>query len=155
MSKTAIKLMDSERIELGEFSSSLGFLLRIAQVKVFNALFETLAQGDVKPGEFTVLWVIGLNPQLRQGSLAERLEIKPAHMTKLVHRLVQAGYVIRHTPDDDRRSVRLCLTDSGKAFVEQHKAEFLDLHKQERGNLSASEARQLCNLLRKFTHLAD
>jgi DNA-binding MarR family transcriptional regulator len=155
MSKSAVRLVDSEKIDLGEFSSSLGFLLRIAQVQVFNALFETLAQVNVKPGEFTVLWVIGLNPQLRQGSLAQRLEIKPAHMTKLVQRLVQAGYVIRSTPEDDRRSVRLSLTNNGRALLAQHKADFLDLHKQERGNLSASESKQLCNLLRKFTHLAD
>lgn len=155
MNKVAIKLVESENIELGELASSLGFLLRLAQVKVFDAYFETLSKQNLRPGEFAVLWVIGLNPRLRQGSLAQRLDIKPAHMTKLVHRLVQAGFVTRNIPDNDRRSVRLSLTANGKAFVARHKDRILEFHAHERGNLSQSEARQLCNLLRKFTHLTD
>ena len=153
MNRPAFEEFTDEAIDLGELSSSLGFLLRIAQVQIFQQFFSTLAGHGLKAGEFTVLWVIGLNPGVRQGSLARRLRIKPAHMTKLVQRMVRAEYVSRTIPPDDRRSVRLSLTELGKAFVEAHKAEFLDLHRIERAPLSENDAEQFVVLLRKFIGL--
>jgi DNA-binding MarR family transcriptional regulator len=155
MSRTAFKLVSSDEVDLGELTSSLGFLLRMAQLRVFDAFFENLAQYDLKPGEFTVLWVIGLNPDLRQGTLAECLSIRPAHMTKLVQRLVKAGLVRRRTPEDDRRSVHLALTAQGRDFVASHKKDFLAFHRLERGQLSKAEAAMLCSLLRKFTGIEE
>ena len=81
---------DEDAIDFGDLTRSVGFLLRMAQLQSFDMFFARLAKHGLKPGEFTLLWVVGLNPGLRQGSLARRLRIKPAHMTKLVQRLVAA-----------------------------------------------------------------
>jgi DNA-binding MarR family transcriptional regulator len=144
---------EDERVELGEITGSLGFLLRMAQLRAFDFFFQTLEGHDLKPGEFTVLWVIGLNPGLRQGVIARRLHIKPAHMTKLVARLVAAGWVTRTVPEDDRRSVRLTLTADGEAFVDRYRQTFLRAHLAERSNLGSDEAETLIALLRRYTGL--
>lgn len=146
---------DDDRVELGEITGSLGFLLRMAQLRAYDHFFETLQGHDLRPGEFTVLWVIGLNPGLRQGTIARTLNIKPAHMTKLVGRLVAANWVSRTIPDNDRRSVRLTLTPDGEAFVDAYREKFLNAHLAERSNLSPEDATDLIGLLRRYTGLKD
>ncbi|MDF0602540.1 MarR family transcriptional regulator [Psychromarinibacter sp. C21-152] len=151
MPAAAVELSDDETLEFGELMRSPGFLLRLAQVQSFDLFFDRLAKHGLKPGEFTVLWVIGLNPGLRQGVAARKLRIKPAHMTKLVQRMVTGGYVERTVPDTDRRSVRLQLTQKGEAFVAKHRAAFLEFHEAERLDLSEDEFDTLMRLLAKLT----
>lgn len=150
MNQTLRSEVEDDRIEFGEMLSSLGLMLRLAQVRVFDSFFENLSQHGLKPGEFTMLWVIGLNPETRQGAIARKLRIKPAHMTKLVQRAVDAGHVERVIPDDDRRSVRLRLTDAGETFVKDRKPDFLNFIAKENTNLSDDEFRTLVALLQKF-----
>jgi DNA-binding MarR family transcriptional regulator len=153
MTEALTDTFEDEVVELGEITGSLGFLLRMAQLRAFDYFFQTLSEHDLRPGEFTVLWVIGLNPGLRQGTFARRLNIKPAHMTKLVQRLVGANWVERTVPDDDRRSVRLALTSEGEAFVARYRDKFLHAHLAERSNLTSDEAERLIALLRRYTGL--
>ena len=150
MNETRHDQFDLEQIDLGELAGSLGFLLRMAQLRAFESFFRT-AGNDLKPGEFTVLWVIGLNPGLRQGTIARRLRIKPAHMTKLIRRIVEAGLVEREIPPDDRRSIRLSLTRAGKAFVEEHEATLRRSCDAERAALTDREYETIVALLRKVT----
>jgi len=147
---SAAEHLDEEDVDLGELGSSLGFLLRISQLKAFEGFYEALKDFDFAPGEYTVLWVIALNPGLRQGTIARRLNIKPAHMTKLVQRMVTAGYVLRNIPEDDRRSVHLSLTEAGAETVARTREAFLHHRLTERGALDADEAEQLIALLRKY-----
>lgn len=147
--------LDDERVALGEITGSLGFLLRMAQLKAFDFFFRTLEDEDLRPGEFTVIWVIHLNPGLRQGTFARHLKIKPAHMTKLIARLVDQGLVHRAVPEDDRRSVRLSLSPEGNAFVERYRDQFLHLHLAERSNLSPEEAQTLIHLLRRYAGIEE
>jgi len=142
-------------IDFGEVSSSLGFLLRLAQVKVFESFFASLAHLGLSPGEFTVLWVIGLNPGVPQGVIARRLQIKPAHMTKLVQRAVDAQLVERCVPDDDRRSVHLRLSSAGERFVAKTKPAFLDVIAAENTHLDDEEFATLIRLLRKFNGMEE
>lgn len=139
-----------DTVELGEMENSLGLLLRLAQVKNFNAFYEFMNNG-LSPGELTVLWVVGLNPGMRQGTIARRLLIKAAHMTKLVNRLVRNGLLERLDTPEDRRSVFLTLTKDGRAIVNRHKRQLAKLHQTERAALSASEYRQFISLLKKYT----
>lgn len=145
----------SDEIAFGEIGTSLGFLLRLAQVRAFDGFYASLGHLGLKPGEFTVLWVIGLNPDLPQGAIARKLRIKPAHMTKLVQRAVDAGLVERSVPDDDRRSVLLRLTDKGTRFVADNKPAFLNLVASENTRLDAQEFETLVRLLQKFNGLED
>lgn len=155
MNRQDIRETEHDQFELGQLTNSLGFLLRLAQVRVFNAFYDRLSRHNLRPGEFTVLWVIGLNPGLKQGSIARRLSIKPAHMTKLIQRMVADGYVERDIPAEDRRAVHLSLTPEGQKFVERYRSEFLEFHREERSDLSEGEHAELMRLLRKFTGIGD
>ncbi|GHF34004.1 MarR family winged helix-turn-helix transcriptional regulator [Seohaeicola zhoushanensis] len=142
-----------ETIAFGELSASLGLMLRLAQVRLFDGFYEDLGQHGLKPGEFTVLWVIGLNPEARQGLIARKLRIKPAHMTKLVQRAVDRGLVERIIPEEDRRSVRLRLTPEGEDFVAARKPDFLTHISREHSRLTPDELGTLIAILQKFNGL--
>lgn len=150
MNRALTPALDEDDIDFGEMAGSLGLLLRLAQVKVFDSFFENLAHHGLKPGEFTMLWLIGLNPETRQGVIARRLRIKPAHMTKLVSRAVDKGLVERIVPDEDRRSVMLRLTEKGRRFVAEKKPEFLNFIAKENTAFDAAEFSTLVRLLQKF-----
>lgn len=137
------------RVELGELTDTLGFLLRIAQVRDYENFFERFGRIGVKPGEFSVLWVIHLNPGIRQGVLARHLSIKRAHMTKLVRSLHLRGVIERTVPEDDRRALALALTPAGETFVKTHASAVFALNSAASGALSPAEHKQLRTLLRK------
>ena len=142
-------------IDLGPLSSSLGFLVRMGQIEIFGLFYETLGRLGLKPGEFSVLWVVHLNPGVRQGAVAEKLRIKPAHMTKLVRSFEEGGLLERHIPESDRRGMELRLTSKGEAFVTEYADEFFTYARSETNRLSQKEADQLIRLLQKFTRLGE
>lgn len=142
-----------EEVRLDRLSGSLGFLLRMAQVQVFEFFFDDLAPFGLRPGEFSVLYVIHLNPDIRQGLLAQRLRIKRAHMTKMIRGFEERGLIARRIPDDDRRAVELRLTDEGTAFVTDHAEAFFSHDARRPTPLSAEEQSQLFTLLQKYVGL--
>jgi DNA-binding MarR family transcriptional regulator len=139
-----------EDVDVGPMRNSLGFLLRMAQLRTYEEYFTEYKGIGLKPGEFSVLIVIMHNPDIRQGVLARRLMIKRAHMTKLIRSLERRGYVERRIPDEDRRSVMLRLTAEGRNFMRRKWALFLRYEEARQSPLSAQEERQLLRLLQAF-----
>ncbi|MDH3264248.1 MAG: MarR family transcriptional regulator [Paracoccaceae bacterium] len=142
-------------MRLGALTGSLGFLLRLAQLASFREFFEDLDGLGVRPGEITVLMLIGENPGIRQGVLARRLMIKRAHMTKMVRAMEESGLVKRTVPEDDRRSVELWLSAEGAARLEALGAPFLAHETRPARGLTAREERELKRLLRKYLDLPE
>ena len=144
-----------ERVKLGELSGSLGFLLRLAQLRAFEEFFSDRGPRGLKPGEFSVLWVIARNPGIRQSLLGQRLMIKRAHMTKLIRVLEDLGMVSRRTPEADRRAVELTLTAKGRQAVETSSTEFFSYEETTGEPLSNGERTQLISLLQKYVGLRE
>ena len=139
-------------IDLSDLEASFGFLLRMAQVKSFEHFFANISE-HVRPGEFTVLWLIWKNPGIQQGEAARALKIKRAHMTKLIQRMEREGFVRRTTSPNDQRVVLLSLSEAGAQHVETHKQAFLEVNSAKDSGLTPEEFRQLLNLLRKYVGL--
>lgn len=142
-------------VRLGPLADSLGFLLRLSQLASFREFFDGLADFDVRPGEASVLMLIGGNPGVRQGVLARRLMIKRAHMTKMIRAMEDTGLVTRTVPEDDRRSVELWLTKRGAARVEAMRAPWAAHEARPARNLTKREEAELRRLLRKYLALDD
>lgn len=139
-----------DTVDMRDLAESVGFLTRLAQVRTYETFFEDLGAHGLRPGEFSTLLLIGRNPGIRQGLLAQILRIKPAHMTKLIRAFEDRGLVERTIPDNDRRSVQLSLSDAGRAFIEDHREAFARHEINLRSTLSESELRTLKQLLRKY-----
>lgn len=142
-------------LDIGDLDHSIGFLLRICQVKVYEQFFEHFHDTDIRPGEFSVWWVIHLNPGARQGDIAQMLRIKPAHMTKIIRRGEQNGWVLREIPDNNRRSVCLTLTEKGEKFVSGIRESFFGADSYHEHGLSEEDRALLVDLLRKYAGLSS
>jgi DNA-binding MarR family transcriptional regulator len=142
-----------DQVKVGELSQSVGFLLRLAQLRAFEDFFSDNGPRGVKPGEFSVLWVISRNPGIRQSVLGQRLMIKRAHMTKLIRALEDQDLVSRRIPDRDRRAVELTLTASGEVLVGKESARFFDYEARAGAPLDGAERATLIALLQKYVGL--
>jgi DNA-binding MarR family transcriptional regulator len=89
---------------------------------------DTLVSGlwELPVAQLRVLNVLGSGPEERtptMGELAEALGVALSTATQIVERIERRGLVKReHCDPDDRRVVRLALTDSGRQLVEARKA---------------------------------
>lgn len=142
-------------VSMGPLSGSLGFLLRLAQLRAFEDFFSDHGPQGLKPGEFSVLYVIARNPGIRQSALGQRLMIKRAHMTKLIRAFEDQGLVARDIPDSDRRAVELTLTAAGHAEVERAAGIFFGYEQSTGAPLSDRERGDLIALLQKYVGLEE
>ena len=140
-------------VRLGPLGNSVGFLLRLAQLRAFDEFFSDHGPQGLKPGEFSVLWVIARNPGIRQSVLGQRLMIKRAHMTKLIRAMEDRRLVSRYIPDADRRAVELTLTSAGEDEVETAGRLFFDYEQSTGAPLDADDHATLVALLRKYIGL--
>ena len=67
-------------------------------------------------GHPAVLFHIGSTPGITQGQLAERLQVAPATVAVSLRRMEAAGLIRRTADEEDRRVVRLTLTEQGTAL---------------------------------------
>ncbi len=117
-------------VSLGPLPGYLGYRLRQAQISVFSAFTERLADLDLRAGQFGTLLVIQANPGLSQADVCAALEFHPANFAPMIASMEQRGLVERRQRSSDRRSNSLRLTSAGEALLqqaialqEQHEAE--------------------------------
>lgn len=139
----------------GGLADSLGFLLRLSQLRSFATFYDDMGDLGTRPGEMTVLMILAEVPGIRQGVLARWLSIKRANMSKMIRALETAGLVRREVPADDGRAMALHLTPAGADRVAGLRPRFAAHEARPVPNLTAEEARQLKRLLRKHIGLPE
>lgn len=102
--------------------------------------------GGKKRGQDSVLTVISQHPGITQKELAEILGIQPASVSELLMKLERKGLVLREKNENDRRSIKVQLTEDGRTHLAAPEEESADPFQA----LSAEEQEQLCNLLGKL-----
>ena len=86
---------------------------------------------------------------LSRGFIEQRLMHRMPDVTRLIDRLVEAGFVTRHRPKDDQRTVLTTLTEMGWDMVEQSHAPLLKLNRSQLPHFSKAELAQFIILLQK------
>lgn len=137
-------------IDFGPLEDSVGYLLRRAQVVVFQRFFELFSEAEVRPAQYSVLTVIEHNPGLSQTQLADALDIKKTNLVTMIDDLEKRGLARRMPTKHDRRYYALFLTPQGKAFmVRLHRLDDTLGRRLVRG-LGNNDRRQLCEALRRI-----
>ena len=104
-------------IDLGPLPELIGYVLRRAQLVVFQDFFSAFAPFDIRPAQFAVLTVIERNPGLTQSQVAAALGIKRTNFVGLLDALETRGLAERRQVARDRRSYALYLTAEGTALM--------------------------------------
>lgn len=133
-------------------TSTMGIIARLYryQFLVDKALNHLYRQHGVNFGEFDVIATLKRNQTpLTPTELMASSMLSSGAMTNRLDNLEKAGLVQRAHSSEDRRSIRVSLTDKGEALIDG----LVPLHIEEQQSLlkglSETEQTQLANLLKK------
>jgi DNA-binding MarR family transcriptional regulator len=108
-------------VSLGGLETTVGFLLRLAQVAVFKDLLAALKPFDLRVTDLSVLLVIEATPGLQQRAIGEVLRIQRPNLVTIIDQLEARGLVRRGPVQGDRRAYALSLTKEGEALLQEAK----------------------------------
>jgi DNA-binding MarR family transcriptional regulator len=102
-------------------------------------------------GQPRVLFAVGDNPGISQVELTKIVHVQPPTATRMIDRMVQAGFLTRQADPNDHRANRVFLTDRGKRVL----ITLRQIHEREEDEifsvLSADEKEQFRSLIRRLS----
>ncbi|HEY8519951.1 MAG TPA: MarR family transcriptional regulator [Gammaproteobacteria bacterium] len=87
---------------------------------------------------------------LNQAALAERLEVKPITVARLIDRMQSAGWVERRTDPDDRRAIRLYLTPKAQPILAEMQRRAEEMMAEALRGIAPSARRELAAALKRM-----
>ncbi len=135
---------------MAALEESLGFLLADASRLMRRAFEQQITGSTLTLGQARALAQVARNEGCRQVELAERLEIKPITLARLLDQLEQAGLVERRADPDDRRAYRLYLREQADQALDDIRAAGAAIYVTALQGISETEAIVLASALRKM-----
>lgn len=80
---------------------------------------DILSDFDITTPQFLALVVLKDRPGITMGELCERLYLACSTATDLIDRMEKNGYLERNRDPDDRRVIRLSITEKGQDIIDQ------------------------------------
>jgi DNA-binding MarR family transcriptional regulator len=111
---------------------------------------ELFGRHDLTPQQYNALRLLaGAHPgPIRTLDLAARLVSRAPDITRLLDKLEQRGLIERDRPSDNRRVVRVGITEAGRALLRELRDAVRACHVRQLGHLSQKELKELIALLR-------
>jgi DNA-binding MarR family transcriptional regulator len=136
-------------------ASPMGVFGRLSRAErlLDRALVEVSSRFGINRGEFDVLATLrraGEPYSLTPTELFRSMMLSSAAMTNRIDRLEERGLVRRSPDPDDRRGVRISLTEEGLALIEEAVGAHVGAEEELLRSLSGREREQLAGLLRKL-----
>jgi DNA-binding MarR family transcriptional regulator len=116
-------------LAFGALARNVGYVIRRAQLLIFQDFMQAMAEHDIRPGQFSVLTLIGRNPGVKPGAVSDALGIRFANLVVLLDELEARGLARRERAPEDRRSRALFLTAAGERLLAEMEA-VVDAHER-------------------------
>lgn len=101
------------QIDMGVLPLLMGYMLRQAQLLVYQDFHQTVVEPSIRPPQFSILEVVNRNPGLRPSDVATALGISRANLVPLLSELEALGWLLRVDDKTDGRAQALHLTPLG------------------------------------------
>jgi DNA-binding MarR family transcriptional regulator len=108
-------------LDLGELSGLLGYAMKRAQLRVFQASLQSVTPPHLRPAQFSVLLLLDNNPGRNQTEIASTLGILRPNFVAMLDTLESRGLCARTRSANDRRSHIVLLTDKGRSTLNRAK----------------------------------
>ena len=102
--------------------------------------------------EFRCLRLFGSDESLNNKTIAERMNLSPSRLTRIIDGLVKKRYIRRNIDSNDRRNMKVELSTKGKALVQQLNKAYVDIHEEILLDIDPSQHEQL---IVAMTHLLE
>jgi DNA-binding MarR family transcriptional regulator len=136
--------------DLGPLGDTVGYVLRRAQLAVFDEAIRGFARLDLRPGQYSVLVLLAYRPGMKQSEVAAALGIQRANFVSLLDRLERRGLARRSAAPNDRRSYVLHLTQDGERLLRRASAVVATLEARLDAKLGPGGRAQLLDLLARL-----
>ena len=102
--------------------------------------------------EFRCLRLFGSDESLNNKTIAERMSLSPSRLTRIIDGLVKKEYINREIDPNDRRNMRVALSNKGRSLVNQLNKAYVDIHHEILQDIDPSQHEQLITAM---THLLE
>ena len=125
-------------------------LFRRINYIIFRKGRNVLSDFGITPPQFSTLSTVSYHDGITMGELCDHLFLTSATVTALVDRLEERGFLLRDRDKEDRRVIRLRITQEGKDVLEESLKTRRELFATYLEGLDAGEREQLKELLEKL-----
>ncbi len=87
-------------------------------------------QHGLTQAEFRCLRLFGTDESVNNKKIAERMNLSPSRLTRIIDGLVAKDYIIREIDNTDRRNMRVSLSAKGAQIVQLLNSAYVDIHKE-------------------------
>jgi MarR family transcriptional regulator, organic hydroperoxide resistance regulator len=126
---------------------NLGHQLKLASQLMYKDFLERLEPYGLTPFHYLVLCCLWEEDGLTTTGIADRLKQLGATLTGVVDRMEERSLVYRERNSDDRRVVRIWLTDEGKRLMNILPPIGAETVKKATGNISEAEQESVLKIL--------
>lgn len=135
---------------------TLHYLLMADHLMVQKALIASAKDTGLTPGQPKILDYLLHHDGAIQKDIAIFCHIEPASLTVILNGMESKGYIERKTVGNDRRSLHVYLTETGKKYADRLNCEFARIESEALKGFHEAEARQLQDLLgRVYENMID
>ena len=136
------------------YSTSLWIRFLRVNLVSNKKLQDSLEELGLTSPQFYVLATLGYAGGLPFGEIGEKMMVTVSNLTGIVDRLEEKGLVARERDSDDRRVVRVKLTERGAKLYKSTIPLFEKCISQFFSPLSKTQQKELAALLRKLAHVS-
>jgi DNA-binding MarR family transcriptional regulator len=131
-------------------SHLLGYQLVQADIPLKKVFFKHIGGPlGLRPVEFTILVLLAFNPGITAKQLGQTLAVTAPHVTILLDRLSEKGWLERVRSEKDRRAQNIHLTPAGEKLARNAHQTSKTMEDDVLRHLSAGERAMLLELLQK------
>lgn len=131
-------------------SDNIGFLLNDT-ARLFRRAFNArVKDSGMTALQWRLMVYLRRNEGIRQGPLAELIEVEPITLSRMVDRLADAGLIERRPDPADRRAWLLFLTPAATARLEAISGPALALVDEATEGMNAAEMAELTRLVERM-----
>lgn len=134
-----------------DLETCIAFITNNMAKKISDAFNERLMKQGVTRVQWIALYFLGLQNQISQIELAQKMDIKASSVARLIDRMERDGYVHRVKSIEDRRVYYLKITEKGTKLRESLLPEGEKMSRLISTNISDEEIIVFKNVLKKMT----
>jgi DNA-binding MarR family transcriptional regulator len=129
---------------------SLGFLIADLARLLRRRMDRRLQSLELTQAQWRAIVHLARNEGMTQATLADRLEIQPITLTRLLDRMESAGWVERRAHPLDRRAVQLYLTARSQPILAEMNARGAEIIAEATRGVTSGAQKQLLDTLERI-----
>ncbi len=136
---------------MANYNDCIIFLLAKAYQKGHAAFKKRLQPHGLTPIQHLILEILWVEEGVSAGDIGKRLVLDAATLSGVLDRLADSGWIVKQTDPDDKRVVRIYLSDKARTLGPDLEKERELVNEEILGNLTLEEKVLLKRLLKDIT----